>query len=164
MNTDMNADVAGWAVTGLCTSVVAPALVLTTARHTGDRILSVPAGWALPGFVILHAGLTLALAHRPSTTVWLLLHLPLLVGALIFWLPVFGPTRRLSDPLRVMYLFLSAPPLDLAGVIVIVQGDPAGGLAMIVGMLPAGVTAVLVTWQWIHHEEHTLTPRHRGVQ
>lgn len=56
-----------------------------------------------------------------------------------------------------LYLFLSAPALDLAGVMVVILGDAPGGLAMIVGMLPAGGIAIVVTWQWVTREEEDLT-------
>lgn len=112
-----------------------------------------PAGIALPGFVLLHGGITYLLTRHPTPAGWLLLHVPLLVGAVVYWLPVLGTARRLADPLRVLYLFLSAPALDLAGVMVVILGDGAGGLAMIAGMLPAGGIAVLVTWQWITRED-----------
>jgi cytochrome c oxidase assembly factor CtaG len=45
------------------------------------------------------------------------------------------------------------PSLDLAGVVIVLRGDAAGGLAMIVGMLPVGVAAVALCWRWIIHEE-----------
>ena len=152
----MNADTLGWAATGLLTSVLAPALLLATSpRIRWDR-LALPAALALPGFVAVHGLITVALAQHPPPLAWIGLHTPLLAGALIFWLPIFSRTRRLDDPLRVLYLFLAAPALDLAGLIVIVIGDAPGGIAMIVGMLPAGIISVAVTWQWIHHEEQTI--------
>lgn len=149
----MTGDVLGWAATGLVTAVVAPGLLLATGRHVHWGRLALPAGVALPAFVLLHAGITFLLTRHPPPAVWLILHVPLLAGALVYWLPVLGTVRRLSDPLRVLYLFLSAPTLDLAGVMVVVLGDGPGGLAMIVGMLPAGGIAVLVTWQWISQED-----------
>lgn len=132
----MNTDLVGWALTGLRTSVVAPVLLLTNSQRISWDRITLPAGIALPGFVVIHAAITLALTRHPSAPLWLILDLPLLYGALIYWLPIFSPTRRLSDPLRALYLFLSAPPLDLAGLIVIILGDSAGGLAMIAGCSP----------------------------
>ncbi|HVV23012.1 MAG TPA: hypothetical protein VHF06_26480 [Pseudonocardiaceae bacterium] len=148
----MTADIWAWAASGATTSVVAPGLLLSTRRWVDWDRLAVRAGLALPGFVVLHALITLALAQRPSAPLWLALHVPLLLGAVVYWLPVFGTVRRLDDAMRMLYLFLSAPPLDLAGVLVVILGDQDGGVAMIVGMLPAGLAAVLVTWQWINNE------------
>lgn len=137
----------------MVTAVLVPGLLLGTRRAVRWDRLALPAGVALPAFVVLHGAITFLLAQRPPPGLWLLLHVPLLLGAVVYWLPVLGTARRLPDPLRVLYLFLSAPALDLAGVLVIVLGDGPGGLAMIVGMLPAAVIAILVTWQWISHED-----------
>jgi hypothetical protein len=52
-----------------------------------------------------------------------------------------------------VYLFLAGPLLDLAGVWLVARGDRAGGLAMVVGMLPIGVAALVVTWRWVVGEE-----------
>ena len=155
----MNTDILGWAVTGLLTSVLAPALVLGTRLRIACDHIALPAALALPGFITVHGLITFELAQHPAPPLWLGLHLPLLAGALIFWLPIFGHRTRLADPLRALYLLLSVPALDFAGVLVIILGDPAGGLAMIVGMLPAGVIALAVTWQWIHREEQAAPTR-----
>jgi cytochrome c oxidase assembly factor CtaG len=154
----VTADVFGWAVTGLVVGVLAPGLLTGTRRGVRWDRLAVPAGVALPGFVVLHAAITFLVAQRPPPAVWLILHVPLLLGALVYWLPILGTARRLSDPLRVLYLFLSAPALDLAGVMVVILGDGPGGLAMIAGMLPAGGIAILVTWQWISREDEAAVP------
>ena len=151
----MSADIVGWFVTGLITSVVAPALLTATRRWSSWRYLALPPGVACGGFIVLHAVITYALARRPGPAPWLALHIPLLLGALAFWLPVLGTSNRLRDPVRVLYLFLSAPPLDLAAVMVIVLGDQPGGVAMLVGMLPAALIAVAVTWRWMNDEEKT---------
>lgn len=156
----VNGDVAGWVVSGAVVSVVAPAMLLGTRRWIRWDALALPAVPALVGFVLLHAAVTFALTRHPPAGVWLALHVPLLVGAVVYWLPVLGTRRRLPDALRVLYLFLSAPPLDLSGVLVVILGDSAGGVGMIVGMLPAGLAAVAVTWQWISTEDDLiLVPR-----
>lgn len=73
---------------------------------------------------------------------------------MLFWVPVLGTTRhRLCNPLRTLYLYAAIPLLDMAGVGRLAIGDVSGGLAMILGMLPMGVIAVRITWQWIHAEE-----------
>jgi hypothetical protein len=73
----------------------------------------------------------------------------LIAISLVFWLPVIGRSRRLSDAGQTVYLFLAMPAMDLAGVFVVLHGDATGGLAMIVAMLPVGGAAVLLTWRWM---------------
>lgn len=140
-----------WALTGLVTSTLAPAVVLLGDRR-GWRWPTLPPLVAFPAFVVLHGLIAFALVRYPGPLAWLALHVPLLAGAVLFWSPALGHGRRLGPAGRSFYLLLSGPPLDLAGVGVIVLGD-LGGLAMIVGMLPLGVIAVAVTWQWITGEE-----------
>lgn len=152
-----SSDVVSMAVMGGLTSVVAPALVLGTGRFlpswNWDR-LALPAALVLPVFLVLHAGGTILLARVPlGAPVELVLHVVLLLGAVLFWLPVIGSRHRLSDPARTAYLFLAAPSLDLGAVWVIAEGDSAGGLSMIVAMLPIGLAAVVSTWRWIVREE-----------
>jgi hypothetical protein len=149
-------DILAWTVTGLLTSVIAPALVVTTGAAVNWDRIAVPGGMAFPGFIVLHGLITYLLTLHPTVLAWLALHVVLLAGALLFWLPIFGHTRRLSDPVRVLYLFLSMPPLDLTGVLVIVLGDHAGGLAMIVAMLPTALITLFVTWHWVVSEDAVL--------
>jgi cytochrome c oxidase assembly factor CtaG len=154
MTSGMIAPMAGM---GLLTSVVAPAVVLATRARWQWRRLTLPAGIALPGFVLAHAGITLVLTlGTPTRTVTVTLHLVLFLAAVVFWLPVLGPCARLSRPARCVYLFLAAPALDLAGVVVVATGDSAGGLAMIVAMLPIGLAAVGLTWRWLQDEERAV--------
>jgi cytochrome c oxidase assembly factor CtaG len=141
---------------GLLVSVVAPALAVAAARVPALDRLAVPAVLALPGFTVLHAALTLTI-DAPGAEVGPAsltgAHLVLLVGAVLFWMPVLGVRRRLPDAGRMVYLFLAGPLLDLAGVWLVAQGDTAGGLAMIVGMLPIGIAAIAVAWRWMLREE-----------
>lgn len=158
MTTTM-ADTVEMAVMGLLTSLVAPALILGTRRVVPswhwDR-LALPAWVVLPAFLVAHAGGTILMSRYELTVpVSLTLHGVLLLGAVLFWLPVFGSRHRLSDPARTAYLFLAAPSLDLGAVWVIATGDSRGGLAMIVAMLPIGLTAVVSTWRWIAREERS---------
>jgi cytochrome c oxidase assembly factor CtaG len=141
---------------GLLTSAVAPLLILAGRRRTSWRALSWPAAVALPFFVGLHAAITLGM-EAVERTLWLhlLVDAILVSGAVVFWLPVLGTERRLDPLARCVYLFLAAPSLDLAGVVVVARGDSAGGLAMIVAMLPIGVVAVALTWQQLRAEEST---------
>ena len=145
------------AVMGALTSVVAPALILGTGRvlpsWRWDR-LAVPAYVVLPVFLVAHAAGTILLGQVDLTApVAFTLHAVLLLGAVLFWLPVLGTRHRLTDPARTAYLFLAAPSLDLGAVWVIASGDSRGGLAMIVAMLPIGLAAVMSTWRWIVREE-----------
>jgi cytochrome c oxidase assembly factor CtaG len=113
-----------------------------------------PARIAGPAFVLLHDGLTVATALAPPPPpVEAALDLVLLAGAVLFWAPVLGQRYRLSDALRTVYLFTALPLLDAAAVYLVITGDNAGGLAMITAMIPMGLTAVAVTWNWINREE-----------
>ena len=87
-----------------------------------------------------------------------------LVGAVTFWTPVFGVHRRLSDGARTLYLYLAMPMLDLAGVLMVAAGDAAGGLAMIVGMLPMAATTVALTWRWITAEDRRVARDDGGIR
>lgn len=143
------------ATMGLLVAVVAPALLLVLLRAFPwlDRV-TVPAAAVLPGFVALHAAVTVYADRGPVPAPWdTAAHLALLVGAMLFWAPVLGVRRRLPDAGRMVYLYLAVPLLDLAGVWLVAVGDSPGGLSMIVGMLPMGVAAVVLTWNWISREE-----------
>lgn len=151
----MTAHVAHMAAMGLLVAVVAPALVLVLSRAAPllDR-WTVPAGVALPGFVALHAAVTVwsdrgALPPLLDTAA----HVALLAGAALFWAPVLGIRRRLPEAGRMLYLYTALPLLDLAGLWLVAVGDSPGGLAMISGMLPMGLVAVTITWNWISREE-----------
>lgn len=139
---------------GVITSLLAPAIILEGRRRWSWSLLSLPAPVALVGFVLLHGAITLGMdsmaAGRVSS---LLLHAALLVGAIVFWLPVLAGPHRLDRAGRAVYLFLGAPALDLAGVVVVARGDSVGGLAMIVAMFPIGLAAVWAAWSWINGEE-----------
>lgn len=141
------------AAMGLLVGAVAPALLVVVLQvHPRADRWSPPAVLALPAFVLLHAGATIGgpyLGPGPAAAA----HIALLVGAVAFWAPVLGVHRRLPDAGRMFYLYLAMPMLDLAGVWLVAAGDPSGGLAMIVGMLPMAVITVVLTWQWISGEE-----------
>lgn len=164
MSTDVHlAAAVHMAALGSLTSLVAPALVLATRSRPGMRSVHVPAGIALPLFVVVHGAVMLtmpALAGTPIAS--LALHVALLVGAVIFWLPVLG-ARRLGDGMRCVYLFVGAPALDLAGVIMVARGDEVGGLSMIVGMLPLGLASLWLSWTWIRNDERAITASERLI-
>jgi hypothetical protein len=142
------------AAMGLLVSAFAPALVVFGRRWLDWDRLAVPALAALPGFAVLHAVITLgAEAFPPPMPLRQAPALVLLLGAVLFWLPILGRRRRLPDPGRSAYLFIAAPVLDLPAVWLVAQGQVTEGLAMIVGMLPLGVAAIGITWRWITMEE-----------
>lgn len=145
------------AVMGLITSVAAPALVLLLRRRPRLEALLRPLRWSAPvalvAYVLLHGLITIGLDAHPLGTLGSVgAHLVLLLGAIAFWLPVLG-SRHIDAGARAVYLFVGAPALDLAGVIVVARGNASGGLAMIVAMLPVGLVAVILAWQWVAQEE-----------
>lgn len=151
------------AAMGLLVSVAAPAVVLVVTRWAPrlDRG-SAPAAVALPGFVLLHFAVTAASGHTHRATIAAAAHGALFLAALLFWAPVFGARRRISDAARTVYVYTAMPLLDLAGVWLVAVGDVAGGLAMIVGMLPMGLIAVAVTWEWIGREQRRAVAAETG--
>jgi len=154
------------AMMGLLVSVLAPVLLVLRRRAFPqlDRA-TVPAAVALPGFVTLHAAVTVYTSRGMVPPVLdTATHLALLAGAMLFWAPILGIRRRLPDAGRMLYLYVALPLLDLAGVWLVAVGDSAGGLSMIVGMLPMGATAVIITWNWISREEHRAVLAEGGRQ
>lgn len=153
---------ASMVVMGLLTSVVAPALVLLALLAPGGRRPGPVARDAVParravivlgGFAVLHAAVMLATAQADlPAPVHVALHGVLLAGAVVFWLPVLGPTR-LPGFGRALYLFVASPCLDASALAVIVAGHQTEGLAMIVAMLPVAAAAVVETWRALLAEE-----------
>jgi hypothetical protein len=150
------ADTAAMALSGFCVAVPVPALVHATRRAAVWRALTLPAPAALTLFAVLHAAVVLGAALRPPGPVarWAL-EAALQAGAALFWAPVLaeGPRHRLGEAGRCAYLYLGAPVLDLPAVFLVATGDTAGGLAMIVAMLPIGLLALALTWRWVTAEE-----------
>jgi hypothetical protein len=142
------------ALTGLAVSCLVPALLLATRGRTPWDRLPVHPALALPLFVLVHAADTVGEALlRPAPALRLLFLTALLLTSVLYWMPVLGGPYRLSGPGRCLYLYLSAPCLDLPAVLLITLGQAAGGLAMIVTMLPIGCAAMAATWRWITEEE-----------
>jgi hypothetical protein len=146
--------VLGMLVMGLLTSVGAPVLVLlgrrraapATPRHPGLAVA------ILIGFGSVHT--VLVLAPAAGATLVVASHAALLAAAVVFWLPVLGRgATRLPEAGRSVYLFLACPLLDMAALALVVRGEEPEGIAMIVGMLPVAVAAVVLTWRWIAREE-----------
>lgn len=150
---DATGQIVHMAAMGALTSLVAPAILLASRGLALWRKVPAPPALILPGFVLLHGAVTVApeLWLLPSLVDGLL-HVVLLAGAVVFWLPIVGP-RSAGAAARSVYLFLAGPSLDLAAVYLIIRGNEPGGLAMIVAMLPIGLAAVAVTWRWIAEEE-----------
>lgn len=139
---------------GLMTSVVAPGIVLAGRRFVPWRRLPAPPALVLPLFLAFHGTLTVAMGRTEfPVAADLPLHTLLLAAAVWFWLPVLQPRPGRPDAVRAVYLFLAGPSLDLAAVYLIIVGKESAGLAMIVGMLPLGLAAIVVTWQWIVRED-----------
>jgi cytochrome c oxidase assembly factor CtaG len=154
------------ATMGLLVAVIAPALLVVSSRAFPqlDRC-TVPAALALPGFVTLHAAVTVCTSRGPVPPLLdTATHLALLAGAMLFWAPILGVRHRLPDAGRMLYLYLALPLLDLAGVWLVAVGDSTGGVSMIVGMLPMGLAAVTITWNWISREERRAVLAEGGRQ
>jgi hypothetical protein len=147
--------VVAMACSGLLVAAVVPAVVHLLRRSPRWERISLPAGVTLPLLVLTHAWTMLGdvVGQRPSGGA-LVTEPVLLAAAVLYWLPVLARTRhRLSDPGRCLYLFLTMPLLDLPAVGVVASGRSAEGIAMILGMLPLGITAAAVTWSWVNREE-----------
>jgi hypothetical protein len=149
------AHVAHMVAMGLLVGALSPALAMAVARLAPrlDRHAPPPVA-TFVAFVLLHAAVTIG-----GDRFGLLATAALLVGAVTFWMPVLGVHRRLGDGGRVLYLFLAMPMLDTAGVWMVAAGDSAGGLAMIVGMLPMAGIAMAITWRWITAEDRRVADR-----
>jgi hypothetical protein len=146
--------VTAMALPGFTVAVLVPLALSATRLWTVWQRIAVPAAVALPGFLLLHAAVTLTDAVAdPAAGVRWLLYAALTAAAFPFWLPVLGNRRRLTDPGRCCYLYLAAPLLDLPALGVIAMGHAEAGLAMIVSMLPIGLAALAVTWRWVTTEE-----------
>ncbi|MEU2223468.1 hypothetical protein [Streptomyces sp. NPDC018347] len=147
--------VAAMAWPAVLVSVVVPAVVRLLRRSPLWERVSVPAAVALPVTVLVHAWTVLGRLPDPQPPGGPWVTEPaLLAAAVLFWVPVAARTRhRLDGPGRCLYLFLAAPLLDLPAVGAVAAGHTAAGLAMVVGMLPVGVTAAASTWSWVNREE-----------
>jgi cytochrome c oxidase assembly factor CtaG len=164
----MHTGILGPAVMGLITSVLAPLLVLAGHRlRPAARVPSRAHPWRaagiLTGFAVVHAVTVLAVGPGTDPGVGLALHAAVLGGAVVFWLPVLGRgTTRLPEAGRSIYLFLACPVLDTAALALVVRGDEPAGIAMVVGMLPMGLVAIVLTLRWVAAEERVAaTPLER---
>jgi cytochrome c oxidase assembly factor CtaG len=137
---------------GVTVSVMAPAVVLAVGDRLPGFLSRLPAPVTLAAFVVLHDTIMVT-GPYVSPQVHLLFWLAVFAGAMVFWLPVVGP-HRISDAGRLVYLFVACPALDMSAVAMIgMTGDEAGGLAMILGMLPIGAVELVLFWRWAMREE-----------
>lgn len=148
-------DMAMMAIMGATTAVLCPGIILLTRDRICWRRVTPPAPAALCGFLLLHATITVTMAMTSAVLVHVALWALLLSGGIFFWLPLLARGTPTSASARCVYLFIAAPSLDLAAVYVVSMGDQLGGLTMIVSMLPMGVTAMALMWQWALQEERS---------
>lgn len=147
-------DIIEMAIMGLDTSLLAPLTYFLTRRWVKWERVALPAVLALPVFLLAHTAITVWMSlHMPTWATDWIYQLGLLMASVIFWLPVLGERHRLQPGGRMIYLFAAMPAMDMAGVFVVLHGDAAGGLAMIVAMLPVGLAALLTTWRWVVSED-----------
>jgi cytochrome c oxidase assembly factor CtaG len=147
------ADGAQMIAMGLTMTVACPLLVVAVRRRGWLRSLRLRPVWTLVAFFFSHSFITLAMADDHATWVQVTLWVAMLPAGFAFYQPVFG-ARRMSDAARCVYLFTSGPCLDLAAVaLIVIFHDAVGGIGMIVGMLPLGLTAMVTTWRWALREE-----------
>lgn len=150
----MNTQVAVMCGFGATTALMAPGLLLAIRDRLVRYEPKLHPLATMVGFLLLHASVTITMSRmgdHPMSMVGL--WLVLLAGGVVFWLPVFGRRNCLAGSGRCAYLFIAAPSLDLAAVYPISTGHELQGLAMIVGMLPIGGTAMALTWQLAIQEE-----------
>jgi putative membrane protein len=89
-------------------------------------------------------------------------HAAFLATALLFWSVALASEplpHALSAPARFVYLLAAMPVNDVAGAYLMSTGRPGAGAAMIAGMMPLGLAAVLVGWSWISGEERRVRVR-----
>ncbi|ELS50895.1 hypothetical protein STVIR_8118 [Streptomyces viridochromogenes Tue57] len=143
------------ACSGFVLAAVLPGVVWGLRRSFLWERVSLHPGIALPLLLLVHAWAVLGDLVRLMPTGGPLVTEPILIVAgVLFWIPVVADTRHhLSDAGRCLYLFLAAPLLDLPALGVIAAGHSAEGLTMIVAMLPIGVIAAALTWEWVNREE-----------
>lgn len=143
-----------WLITGLVTGAVAPTVLLALrTRRRWRRPVRLPVAAIGGAFVVVHAAITISLVVGFQPPVWAALHVVLLAAGVVYWSPIFDGDGRLGGPDRLVYLLLTSPMLDLAGAAVMAFGHVAGGIAMIVGMMPLNATTVVFGWRWMVEEE-----------
>jgi cytochrome c oxidase assembly factor CtaG len=136
----------------LITSVFAPALVLAF-RSAAPRVRPL-AAWAL--FVGALWALNVPrvldwIAMRPAA--YVAAGIVVLAVSVVFWSPVLGRRRSLRGLAAGAYLIAAGMATDLIAAWYMAMGETAAGVAMVVGMLPLGVAAVVLMWRGLVDEE-----------
>ena len=108
-------DALAMGVPGFVVAALVPGIIRATRSHPVWHHVSLPAGVALPLFLVTHTAATLGAAFHGVATaaVHWFWEAALIGSGFLFWLPVLGGRHRLSEPGRCLYLFLTIPLLDL---------------------------------------------------
>jgi cytochrome c oxidase assembly factor CtaG len=104
---------------------------------------------------------TLWLLNVPGALDWIMMRplahaaadLVVLGVAVVFWMPVLARRRSLRGLGAGAYLIAAGMASDLIGAWYMAMGETVAGVAMVAGMLPLGVAAVVVTWAGLVQEE-----------
>jgi cytochrome c oxidase assembly factor CtaG len=141
-------------------AVLAPLAVLAspvriTVRSRVARVLTAPlTAWLL--FVGTQVAFHVAGLYRSSGWVDGVSHFIYLGTALLFWEAAIGSTlqpRRLTGLGPAIYLIVAMPAVDLSAALLMTQGEPGAGVAMVAGMMPIGLAAAISAWRFARHEE-----------
>jgi len=136
----------------LITSVVAPVLVLAfrgsapRVRPLAAWVLFVGTLWALNVPRVLDW-----ITTRPAA--YVVAGVVVLAVSFVFWAPVLGRRRSLRGLVAGAYLIAAGMATDLIGAWYMAMGETAAGVAMVVGMIPLGVAAVVLMWSGLVDEE-----------
>jgi cytochrome c oxidase assembly factor CtaG len=134
------------------TSLLAPALVFVL-RGRVPRIgallawgLFIAALWALNVPRVLDWIMMRTVAHIVADLV-------VLAVSMLFWAPLLARRRPMRGLAAGAYLITAAMATDLIGAWYMAMGETVAGVAMVVGMLPLGVAAIVFTWSGLVQEE-----------
>jgi cytochrome c oxidase assembly factor CtaG len=133
-------------------TVLAPVLVLLLrgslppVRPLVAWPLFVGTLWALNVPGVLDWIMMRPLAHAAAD-------LAVLGVSVLFWVPVLARRRRLRGLGAGAYLITAGMASDLIGAWYMAMGETVAGVAMVAGMVPLGVAAVVLTWSGLVREE-----------
>ena len=133
-------------------TVLAPALVLllrgslSSVRPLVVWPLFVGTLWALNVPGVLDWIMMRPLAHAAADLI-------VLGVSVLFWVPVLARRRRLRGLGAGAYLITAGMASDLIGAWYMAMGETGAGVAMVAGMVPLGVAAVVLTWSGLVQEE-----------
>jgi len=74
---------------------------------------------------------------------------------MLFWAPLLNRRAPLRGLAAGAYLITAGMATDLIGAWYMAMGETAAGVVMVVGMLPLGVAAVVLTWLGLVSEERS---------